>query len=116
MFKDGQPARLADLKRGDKLTATIITSGPPRVLTEKEVQATLAEPQPEATATKVAAAGTAEPAAPAATPQAASPQPTITPAAPEPAEASGMGTMWYVVIAIVVLLALFLFMRGRKQA
>src|SRR5579862_6540126 len=63
MVKDGRPARVADLRRGDKLTATLITSGPPSVLTEKDVQATLAEPQTEAAATQVATAGTAQPAA-----------------------------------------------------
>jgi hypothetical protein len=113
IIKNGRPARLADLRRGDKLTATLITSGPPSVLTEKEVQATLAEP---ATATQVAAAGTAQPAAPAAAPQPASPQSTVSPPGSQPAESSGMGTMWYVVIAILVVLALVFLMRRRKQA
>ena len=43
VLKDGKPVQLADLQRGDKLTATIITSGTPITLTEQEVQATLAE-------------------------------------------------------------------------
>ena len=43
IVKEGRPVRLADLRRGDKLTASIVTSGPPAVLTEQEVQATLAE-------------------------------------------------------------------------
>ena len=44
IIKDGKPVRIADLKKGDKLSAMIITSGAPAVLTEQEVQATLAEP------------------------------------------------------------------------
>jgi len=124
MVKDGRPARVADLRRGDKLTATLITSGPPSVLTEKEVQATLAEPQTPPAPMQVAAAATPPPAAaapPADAPQpapakAASPQPTMTPAAPAPAEASGMGMTGYVAIAVVAVLALFFFMRKREQA
>jgi len=42
ILKDGKPAQLSDFHTGDILSATIITSGPPRVVTEKEVQATLA--------------------------------------------------------------------------
>jgi len=41
MFKDGQPAQLTDFRQGDRLSATIITSLPPKVMTEKEVQATV---------------------------------------------------------------------------
>ncbi len=42
IVKDGKPIDLSSLRRDDRLTATIITSKPPRVLTEKEVNATLA--------------------------------------------------------------------------
>jgi hypothetical protein len=42
IMRDGKAARIDDLSNGDHLSATIITSKPPRVLTEKEVQATLA--------------------------------------------------------------------------
>lgn len=41
ILKDGQPAQIADLRQGDQLTAVIVTYKPPRVMTEKEVQATL---------------------------------------------------------------------------
>ena len=46
ILRDGKPAQLSEFRAGDKLSATIITSLPPRVLTEKEVQATLAPPAP----------------------------------------------------------------------
>lgn len=42
MFKDGQPVSLTDFHTGDRLTATIVTEKPPRVMTERQVQATLA--------------------------------------------------------------------------
>jgi hypothetical protein len=42
IVRDGKPAQITDLRTGDKLSATIITSMPPRVMTEKEVNATLA--------------------------------------------------------------------------
>jgi len=111
IFKDGRPVRIADLRRGDKLTATIITYGPPAVLTEQEVQATLAESKAESATTQVAAnTGAAQSATPAASPQPSAAQP----AAP-PAEPSGLGTMWYVLIAVLVAVALFFFVRRRKE-
>ena len=112
ILKDGQPIQVAELRRGDPLTATIITNGPPVVLTEQEVQATLAESKAEPPPTQVAAnAGAAQPAAPA-----ASPQPSAAPPTPQPPESSGLGLTWYLVIAVVVAAALFAFMRRRKEA
>src|SRR6185436_15821134 len=73
IVRDGKPAQVSDFRQGDTLTATIITTKPPRVVTEKEVQAALAKPAAPA----AAAAAPPAPRAPAA--QAA-------PAAPAPAE------------------------------
>jgi hypothetical protein len=42
IFRGGEPAQLSDFRAGDKLTATIVTSHPPKVVTEKQVEATLA--------------------------------------------------------------------------
>ena len=42
IMRDGKPVDLSSLRKDDRLTATIITSKPPHVLTEKEVNATLA--------------------------------------------------------------------------
>ena len=51
IWRDGKPAEISDFRANDRLSATIVTSKPPRVLTEKEVQATLAKsgarPEPE---------------------------------------------------------------------
>ena len=41
MVKNGKPAEITDFREGDKLTATIVTSQPPHIMTEKEVQATV---------------------------------------------------------------------------
>ena len=43
IIRDGKPAQVSEFRQGDRLSATIITSMPPRVVTEQEVQATLAK-------------------------------------------------------------------------
>jgi LPXTG-motif cell wall-anchored protein len=43
IMRDGQPATISDFRTNDRLTATIVTAKPPRVMTDKEVQATLAK-------------------------------------------------------------------------
>jgi LPXTG-motif cell wall-anchored protein len=43
IMREGKPAGISDFRANDRLSATIITSRPPRVMTEKEVQATLAK-------------------------------------------------------------------------
>ena len=113
VVKDGKPIQIGDLKRGDKLTATIITNGPPIVLTEQEVQATLAESKAEPTATKAATtAGAAPSAAPPASPE---PKAVVQPAS-RPAEPSGLAPMWYVLLAVLVAIVLFMVFRRRKEA
>lgn len=42
ILRSGKPAQISEFRQGDRLSATIITSRPPTVVTEKEVQATLA--------------------------------------------------------------------------
>ena len=72
IMRGGQPAQITDFRANDKLTATIITTKPPKVMTEKQVQATLAQsggaasPAPAAGAAPAAStpsAGAATPAA-----------------------------------------------------
>ena len=41
IMRDGRLAQVSDFRENDRLTATIITTMPPRIITEKEVQATL---------------------------------------------------------------------------
>ncbi len=61
IMKDGMPAQLSDFHTNDKLTATIITSKPPRIMTEQQVQATLARSGGGTSAGSAPAASTATP-------------------------------------------------------
>ncbi len=56
IMRDGKPVQLSDFHEGDRLSATIITSKPPKVMTEKEVNATLATAKAAAAAAPAAAA------------------------------------------------------------
>ena len=49
-MRDGKPVQLSEFREGDQLSATIITSEPPQVMTEQEVRATV----PAAAATAAA--------------------------------------------------------------
>jgi len=71
IMREGQPAQISDFRANDRLSATIVTSLPPKVLTEKEVQATLAK------AGAPAAAAPAPVASASASPGASSPAPTL---------------------------------------
>jgi hypothetical protein len=69
IVRNGQPAQISDFREGDRLSATIITSKPPTVMTQKQVDANLAK----------------APAAPAAAPPAAPPAAAAAPAPSAPA-------------------------------
>ena len=79
IFVDGKPRAVNELHEGNKLTATIITTKPPSIVTEKEVQATLAK-----TGAAPAAAAAAAAAAPAPAP-APAPRPAPAPSAAQAA-------------------------------
>jgi len=55
IVRDGQPLAFTELRQGDKLTATIVTTHPPKVMTEKQVQASLSSPAPAAAPERAAA-------------------------------------------------------------
>lgn len=48
IIRDSRPAQLSDFRPGDYLTATIVTTMPPAIVTERDVQAVLTEARPPA--------------------------------------------------------------------
>ena len=64
IMRDGKPAQITDFREGDRLTATIITTRPPQVLTQREVEATLATARPAAAAPPPAVASSSAQATP----------------------------------------------------
>ena len=123
IIKDGTVIRVGQLREGDTFTAVLVTKAEPVVLTEKDVQATTApgkaepmtaskaEPKAEPAPTQVAKA---EP-QPATPPPSPAPQPAAVPPVSPPSEATGLGTMWYVLIAVLIAIVIFVMMRRRKQ-
>jgi hypothetical protein len=126
IYREGKPVLLSDLRQGDKLTATIITEGKPQVMTEKQVEATIAAAAaaPAAAAPPAGAPPAGEPAAtaapggaPATTPETTaatggSTAPTPAPAATETAGGGSSWLMWGALIIVVVIVVVFLFRRS----
>lgn len=113
IIKDGRAVRLSDLRRGDKLTATIVTAGAPVVLTAQEVEATLVEAKADAAATAVADATKQASQSAAAT--TASAKMGASDAAAKTGEAAGISTTWWVLIAVLAALAIYFFMRRKRE-
>ena len=63
IMKDGQPVQLSELRANDHLSATIVTEHPPQVVTQRQVDASLASGQPPAMANTGHTAGSAPAAA-----------------------------------------------------
>ena len=112
IVKDGKNVRLSDLKRGDKLSATIVTAGAPVVLTAQEVEATLVEAKADAAGTAVADATKQASQSAAST---SSAKMGAGDAAMKTGEAAGISTTWWVLIAVLLALAIWFFMRRKKE-
>jgi len=121
IVRDGKVIHISQLTQGDEITATFISQTAPVVVTEQEVQATLAQ-QPkiestaaktESTPAKTESTSTSTAAAVPATTQAPAAESTATPPAPA-VESTGLGTAWYVVIALIIVAVMFV-MRRRKE-
>jgi hypothetical protein len=140
VYKDGKPVQLADLRERDQLTATIVTEGPPHVMTEKQVEATLAAapaPAPPAPAAAAAAAPatavteapvsappasaasaasettTSSMSSPTEAPAAASQAPAAAPAE-EPAKGGSSWVLWVALILVAVIVLFFVFRRSKS--
>ena len=105
IMRDGRPAQVSDFREGDRLSATIITSKPPQITTEREVQATLARatPPPAAPVPAPAPAPPRAAAAPAPPPALESPDPAPEPSRTLPKTASSRPLVG---LASVLLLAI----------
>ena len=131
IVRDGKPVTVADLREGDRLSATIITAGPPKVVTERDVEALLtsspAPPTPAPTAPPGAAStqppSSSAPAASGAPAAAAQPagapaagQPATAPAATTESETSSTGSAWLMTGGIgIVLIALIIFFTTARR-
>jgi hypothetical protein len=137
IFRDGKPLKIMNMNPGDELTATIVTTAPPLVLTQKQVDATLAaaaaapapapaapapaaaEPAPAPAPATAAAPPAPEPAAPpAAEPAAApAPAPAAEPAvvATETPEKGGSRIWLWILVLAALALILFLVFRNKDD-
>ena len=110
IFVDGKPRAVSELHEGNRLTATIVTTKPPSIVTEKEVQATLAKTgaAPVSSAAPVPAPSAAQAGAPASPAQ----QPVATTARTLPSTAGSLPTVG---LAGLVLLAIGAFATRRRR-
>lgn len=131
LYMGDKPIRVFNLEPGDKVSARIVTVGPPEVMTQTQVDAELAKappppaaaPEPEATPVVAAATPAADPAPePAAEPEVAPAEPAPTPEAapaPEPtaaAPAEEPSRTWlWIVLLLVLLLVLWLILRNKDK-
>jgi len=118
MLKDGRVVQISNVQKGDQISATILTSAPPVVLTETEVQATLAQAGTAPPAAAPAQAPAAEPtqvaaASPAPPPASAAPTSASTPPAPA---SGGTPWLWYILIAIAIAVLWFFFARKKEKS
>jgi hypothetical protein len=112
IFKEGRVIAIRDVKVGDELTAMIVTQGAPVVVTEQEVQATLAQATPAKTEAPTTTTQAATPAA-SAQPTGAAPAMAASPASAA-VESSGFGMTGWLLIILVIAAGLFFFARRKK--
>jgi len=125
IYRDGRVVTVSELNKGDEISATVISKRPPEIVTEQEVDATLvktepakpepvkAEPMPAKTESM---ANTAAPVVAQATTPPETPPATAAAPEPAPVRSSGIGTMGYAIVAVVIAALMFMVMRRRKDA
>jgi hypothetical protein len=112
IFVDGKPRAVSELHEGNRLTATIVTTKPPTIVTEKEVQASLAKTGAAPAASPAPAPRPAAPrAAEAGAPASPAQQPVATTARRLPSTAGSLPT---VALAGLALLAIGAFATRRR--
>jgi hypothetical protein len=119
ILREGRAVDLSELREGDRLTATIVTEAPPKVLTEQEVQATIAASSvPSAASTpppvKTPGLPPPAPAAAAAAPATAATQPTPT-EVPASDRQQTSGVLWAAVGVAALVAIAFLVLRRRSS-
>ena len=113
IMRSGKPAQITDFRVGDSLTATIITSRPPQITTEREVQASLARAEAPAAAPAPARAPAPPPAA-----AAPAPPPPLEAPAPSPVARTlpKTASSWPLVgLTSVLLLAVGVFLTSMRR-
>jgi len=106
LIKDGAPAKFSDFHAGDRLSATIVTTHPPKVMTQQQVNATLAKP-----AAADSGAGAGSTAASRSTSGSAS-----SAAAPEPRKLPKTGSAWpLLALASILSIAMGLTLTVRRR-
>jgi hypothetical protein len=118
--KDGKVTHVSDVKQGDEITATIVTQGPPVVVTEQEVQATLAQTAPRPPRhrhprrPKRRRRRWPRPLPRLPSRRRRPPPGMAMTAASAPAESGGLGTTGWVLIILLIAVALYFFSRRKK--
>ena len=110
IVKDGVPAKLSDFHAGDRLSATIVTTHPPKVMTQQQVDATLAKAAPAADAPAGAPAASRSTSG-------STPAPAAAPAdAPAPRKLPKTGSAWpLLVLASILSIAMGLTLTVRRR-
>jgi LPXTG-motif cell wall-anchored protein len=117
LMRDGKPAKLTDYRTGDQISATIVTTKPPKVVTEREVQAVVNRAAAPAAPAPRAAAAPAAPTAVQGTPalSEAPPAPAATIAQTLPKTAGSLPLLSLIGLSSLILAAGLTLRRFRQQ-